>query len=157
MDFDKFKITDFERRTATVTVPALSAFADAGKDACEIEVQALTGEEVARARERVKQNAAVAQIIEKFAGDNVPDLVEAMKEKLGMNDAVPNDGVYRIAVLEFGIVGNPLPQDQCVKMFNHAPEAFYSLTDKILELTGLGSVPVGEPIASGEIQESATR
>ena len=155
MDFDKFKITDFERRTATVKMPALTAFADEGKDVCEIEVQALTGEEVARARERVKQNAGLAEIIEKFAGGSLPDLVEAMKEKLGMTESVTADAVYRIAVLEFGIVGHPLPQDQCVKLFNHAPEAFYDLTNKILELTGLGSVPAGEPSASGEIQESA--
>lgn len=156
MDFDKFKITEFERRTALVKVPALSAFADEGKGSCEIKVQALTGQEVAMARERVRQNAGLKVIIEKFMGGNVPDLVEAMQEKMGMTDSVPPDAVYRIAVLEFGVVGNPLPQDQCVKMLSHAPEAFFSLTDKILELTGLGGVPVGEPNASGEIQESET-
>lgn len=144
MDFKKFKNAQFQRRTATVTVPSLSAFADEGDSACRVEVQGLTGEEIATARERVKQNRALETVLEKFAGGTVPEVVEAVKEKLGLTETLPNDAVYRIAVLEFGIVGKTLDRPECVKMFNSNPEAFYSLTSKIIELTGIGHVPLGE-------------
>ena len=144
MDWNKFKNTQFERRTATVEVSSLSAFADEAGKPCKIEVQNLTGEEVATARERVKENSALLTVLEKFAGGTVPEVVEAAKEKLGMTGTVKSDAVYRLAVLEFGLVGSPLERPECVKLFAANPEAFYSITDKILELTGLGQVPLGE-------------
>jgi len=144
MNFEKFKNAQFQRRTAKVNVPSLSAFADEGAETCEIEVQGLTGEEVATARERVKTNTALNEVIEKFAGGTVPEAVDALKEKLGLSDSLPGDAVYRLAVLEFGLVGHPFDRPDCVRMFNAHPEAFYSLTSKILELTGVGQPTLGE-------------
>ena len=144
MDFEKFKSTQFERRTTFVEVPTLSAFAGEGEKVCRVEIQGLVGEEVATARERVKENAALETIIEKFAGESIPEIVEAAKEKLGFTDSVKRDAVYRLAVLEFGLVGCPLDRPECVKLFAVNPEAFYLITDKILEITGLGQVPLGE-------------
>jgi len=144
MDFVKFKNARFERRTAAVPVPSLSIFAEEGVTTCKIDVQGLTGEEVAVARERVKTNNGLVEVIEKFAGGTVPEAVEALREKLGLSDDLPGDAVYRLAVLEFGIVGRPFDRPECVRLFNAHPEAFYSLTSKILELTGVGQVSPGE-------------
>lgn len=140
MNLDKFKTANFKRRTAVVQVPALSDFFDDGVPA-EFVVQNLTGEEVAIARERIKQNSAISEIVEKIVGEKVGDKIEGIKEALGMSDNVPDDLVYRHAVAQFGIQSPSLDQSDCVRLAKYYPETFYALTSKIFALTGLGSQP----------------
>lgn len=150
MNLDKFKQAKFERRTATVSVPGLSAFFDDGQPA-EFTVQNLTGQEVARARERVKQNAAIGELVAKVISERASSQIAGIQQALGLSDDVPDDLVYRIAVCEYGIVSVQFEQEDCVKLADACPESFYQLTSKILELTGLGQVPLGESSASGTI------
>lgn len=148
MNIEKFKTMAFEGRTAAVKVPSMSAFFEEGKPA-EITVRGLTGVEVAKARQRVSQNAAVGELVDKLLSEKAGVKVQGLKESLGISDDVPDDTVYRIAVLEAGLVDFEVDQEQCVRMNDAYPEAFYSLTSKILELTGLGKIPMGESNASG--------
>ncbi|WP_419663242.1 hypothetical protein Dvar_36380 [Desulfosarcina variabilis str. Montpellier] len=151
MNLEKFKQANFERRTATVPVPALSAFFDDGQKA-ELTVQGLTGQEIARARERIQQNTAINELVEKIVSEKASSKIEGLQQALGLTDEVPNDLVYRIAICEFGVVSVNLEQEDCVKLAANCPETFYQVTSKILSLTGMGQVPQGELIASGTTQ-----
>lgn len=143
MNLERFQSTTFKARTATVPVPGLSVFFDEGQ-APEITVRGLTGTEVARARERMRENAVLAEVVAKLVSNRAGEQVDGIKDALGLSGGVPADMVYRIAVLEFGVVGMPMKQSDVVKLAEAAPEAFYQLSSKIIELTGLGQVPLGE-------------
>ena len=150
MNLEKFRQSKFERRTATVSVPGLSAFFDDGQKA-ELTVQGLTGQEIAKARERVNQNKAINELVDKLISEKASERVAAIQQALGLSDDVPNDLVYRIAVCEFGVASVKLEQEDCVKLVATCPETFYQLTSKILSLTGMGQAPLGESNASGTI------
>jgi hypothetical protein len=152
MNLDKFKQAEFERRTAVIPVPGLSAFFDDGQKA-ELTVQGLTGHEVARARDRAKQNAAIHELVEKIVGEKASSKIQGIQQALGLSDDVPDDLVYRIAVCEFGVASVKLAQEDCVKLADVSPEDFYQITTRILSLTGLGQVPLGESNASGTTNE----
>ena len=156
MNLEKFKAATFERRTATVPVPALSSFFDEGKKP-ELTVQGLTGQEVAKARQRVKQNTALGELIEKVISEKASTKIKGLQQALGLSDDVPDDLVYRIAVAEFGISSVKFEQEDCVKLADACPETFYLVTSKILSLTGLGQVHQGESNASGTPPGSEAR
>ena len=156
MNLEKFKQASFERRTATVKVPALSAFFD-DKEKPELIVQGLTGQEVAKARERVKQNTALGEMIEKIVSEKASSKIRGLQQALGLSEDVPDDLVYRIAIAEFGISSVKFEQEDCVKLAATCPETFYLVTSKILSLTGLGQVPLGESSASGTTPASEAR
>jgi hypothetical protein len=155
MNIDKFKQANFERRTALVPVPGLSAFFDNGETP-ELTVQGLTGHEVAKARERVKQNSAINELVEKIVSEKASSKIRGLQQALGLSDDVPDDLVYRIAVCEFGVASVKLEQEDCVKLADICPEDFYLITSKILTLTGLGQVHPGESNASGTPSASKT-
>jgi hypothetical protein len=145
---EKFKTVDFERRTASVPVPALSAFfpEDTPPEDRTITVQCLTGTEVGRANERVKTNKNLSALVEKVISERISTKVDGTIEAFGIakRDDPTDDTVRRIAVLEYGLVDFELDQAACVKFNNAYPVEFRKLTDKIFELTGLGMVPLGE-------------
>jgi hypothetical protein len=148
MNLKKFQQAKFERRTTSVHVPGMSAFFDEGQPH-EIIVQGLNGKEIAMARERVKQNLAVNELVESVLSDKAKSKVKGIQQALGIAGEVPDDHVYRIAVAEFGIVSADFQQEDCVKLASVYPEPFYQITSKILELTGMGQVSSGESNSSG--------
>ena len=148
MEIEKFKAALFERRTEQVLVPGLSAFFPDGQKPV-LTVQSLTGEEVAIARERITQNRAIGELMAKIVGEKASSKVEGIRQALGVSDDVPNDLVYRIAVAEFGIQSDRFEQEDAVKLADVCPETFYLLTSKILALTGMGQISLGELNASG--------
>lgn len=155
MNIKKFKTVSFERRTADVSVPGLSAFFAGDQDPV-LTVQGLTGQEVATARQRVEQNAAIGELVAKVVGEKASSKIEGIQQALGLTDDVPDDLVYRIALAEFGIASVKFEQEDCVKLADICPESFYMVTSKILELTGLGQIPLGESSASGTTTGSVT-
>lgn len=145
MDIDKFKQANFSPRTAKVPVPQLKDFF-AGVP--ELIVRGLTGQEVAKARERVNQNSMLRELVDKILSDKASSKAEGLQQALGITDDVPSDLVYRIAVCEFGINSVHFEQEDCVKLATVVPEHFYEISSKILELTGLGQAPPGGSNAS---------
>ena len=148
MNIEKFKQAEFERRTADVPVPGLSSFFSEDQDAV-LTVQGLTGQEVATARRRVEQNAAIGELVAKVISEKASSKIEGIQQALGLTDDVPDDLVYRIALAEYGIASVKFEQEDCVKLAGICPESFYTITSKILELTGLGQIPLGESNVSG--------
>ncbi len=154
-NLQRFKTTEFQRRTEDVPVPGLASFFDED-DPAVLTVQNLVGEEIARARLRVSQNSAIDELVSRLVSERAASKIDGIQQALGLGDDVPDDLVYRIAVAEFGICSADFQQEDCVKMAAVAPEDFYALTQKIFALTGLGQVPLGESNASGTTSASGT-
>jgi len=79
--------------------------------------------------------------------------VDAIRESLGMTDETPDDIARRIAMLRYGSVDPECSQEMAVKVAKSFVIVLYSLTNKIMELTGLGST-LGESNASTQTSES---
>ncbi len=148
-DIEKYRATEYERRTELVPVPALAAFFDEGEDP-GFTVHSLTGPEVYRAEQRIGANRNVEGLVAKLVGGNSKDAVDAILEKLGVaGSSVPDALVKAIAYVEFGVASAALSQNDVVRMAEYHIDTFLSLFNTINRLTALGHVPVGESTASG--------
>jgi hypothetical protein len=149
-DIEKFRTAEFERRTAAVPVPGLAGFFGDGQEA-EITVQSLTGPEVYRAEQRVAANKSIETLVQKLAGGNGAEAVEAVLDAMGVaGTSVPDALAKAIAYVEFGCRSIELTQSDAVRLAEYHIDSFLSLFNKINSLTALGHVPLGESNASGQ-------
>lgn len=151
-DLDKFRDSQWKRRTASVTLPALSGLYDDPV----VTVQNLTGSEVYDAESRVLRNSSVADLIVKIASQVKRQKVDGILESLGFSDNLADAMVKAIAYVEFGTVNPHFEQSDAVKLADVSISSFMLLFRKIDELTGAGAVMVGESIASGTPNGSGT-
>ncbi len=161
-DARAFEKTRFVARTADVWVDALSKFfppcekcggtgktPDGKCDNCRglgaravITVRNLHGDEVAKVREEVERNrAAVRAADEARKAGAGEEAVRAVRVLLGVSGAnVPDDHARHIGLVHMGCVAPEISQGTSVKMAQHFPIEHAALAQRILELTGLGSV-----------------
>jgi len=148
-EIEKFRTTEYERRTDPVPVPALAGFFEDGEKP-EIVVQSLTGPEVYRAEQRVAANKSIETLVKKLAGGNGAEAVDAVLDAMGVSGtSVPDALAKAIAYVEFGCQSIDLTQSDAVRLAEYHIDSFLSLFNKINSLTALGHVPLGESNASG--------
>lgn len=134
---DKFNKADFVHRKALVKVPELKDFFD--KDDKPVwEVRGLTGEELLKANDAIKQNKMMEELIEKYASDNKVDQIEAIKASMGLNDEVSDDMVKAINYVKMGSVNPECTHEMAVRLSNANFMAMTKLFKKINELSGMG-------------------
>ena len=150
----KFNRASFVPRTHRHFVPELKDFFGESDDGPHWEVRGLTGQEMFQAKMAVDRDktfrAAVAAM---SAGGR--EQVAAFTELMGLGDTVPEELSKRIEILVIGSVAPKVERPTIVKLAKAFPATLNTLTDKILELTGLGH-EVGKPKGSGETPASAT-
>lgn len=155
-DIEKFRSTDFERRTARVPVPALSMFFGEGEPA-EFEVQCLSGPEAFIAENRVAANSVKEEAVTLLSSDKAGDKAKGLMKLFGLDGEVTPDRLVKmIAYVEFGVRSMKLEQHDVVRMAQYSLSSVLALFAEINRLTNLGYVPSGESIATGGTQESAT-
>lgn len=142
MSFDlaKFQGTPLTPRQATLPVPDLRAFFAPDADPVFV-VRGLTGEEIARAHDVTGRQARLAAHIAALSaagGGDVSETGEALKSLLGYGEEVTEDLARRIDHLVSGCVTPALDRAAAVKLFAAYPMVAYQVSNKILELTGLG-------------------
>jgi len=136
----EFASAKFERRTEVVAVDGLKDFfADGAKP--EFEVQGLTHAEIAKCSEGAQGDSNLRPLLEAAAGHK-PSIKEAVTQILGGVVDVPLDTKKRILQLTTGSVEPKIDEGMAVKLAETFPVEFTILTNKILELTGLGQVAV---------------
>lgn len=143
--FDRaaFTAAPLAARTASVPVPDLQPwFGDAEP---VWQVRGLTGEEIARANEAPARLARLATAVEALASVQADEQADAIKTLLGVSDAVPDDIAKRIDHLIAGSVEPAIDREIAIRLFQHFPVVAFSLTNKILELTGQGAQPGKAP------------
>lgn len=141
-DVQKFEASSpkFKHREDTVPVPTLSKFFEEGEKP-EFKIRGLEGPEIAVARQAMQTNRSLETMVEGLLSSNNDDKVQAIKDALGVaSETCPDDYVYRVAVLYLGSVEPKLDQNQAVLIAVTNGVAFYNLTNKILQLTGMGKV-----------------
>lgn len=138
MAFDSkaFLRAEFVSREERIPVPALKAFF--GDDEPVFVVRGLTADEINRAQEATKRSKDTDDILQALIADN-PEKLSELREALGIssNDR-PAEVVRRLEILTQGIVEPALDMPMAIKFATAFPIDFYSITTKILELTGLG-------------------
>lgn len=133
----KFQQARLEQRTDVIKVPEMKAFFDEGDDHIW-EVRGLTASELAMANEAMAANKDMGSIISAIATGG-KDKVDAVKELMGLqSDSVPDDIVRRISMLTVASISPEIDQTTAVRLGNTFPTTFYKITNKIIELTGLG-------------------
>ena len=140
-DLKKFKNAEFQARTEEVRVDGLAEFFEEGEEPV-FTVRGLTAEEVARTNEAASRNTSWSQIMEAMASSNAQERVGAIKQMLGITADVPEDIAKRHEQLTLGSVDPDLDHETVVRLAENCPIEFYTLTNKIMELTGLGANPV---------------
>lgn len=139
-DTSKFEQAKFERRIEAVEMTALSAFFKEG-DKAEFSVQGLTHHELAECSSAIKTKDNTKAVLQAVAGHE-PAIKEAITELLGAKVAIPADTQKRILHLVKGSVEPKIDEMFAVKLAECFPVEFTILTNKVLELSGLGQVAV---------------
>lgn len=152
-DLERFRGASLAPRTATVPVPDLAPWFGSGP--AEWTVRGLTGAEIAAATEAASRSALVASAVEALASSSAAraEQVEAIQGMLGIGTDTPADLVKRLDHLVFGSIEPKIDREIAVRLFAAYPVVAYQLTNKILELTGLGADP-GKAQHSTVIDES---
>ena len=155
MDIQKFLNASFSAREAEISVPELKDFFPKGEKPVW-KVRGLNAAEVARSREATDKAEQMKALVAAMAGDG--DKAKAIRDSLGLSDSeVPGDISRRIEMLSAGSVSPALgseKRDVAVRLAEAFPITFYTITNKIQELTGQGA-ELGKPKRSGRTAASA--
>lgn len=137
-DVQKFQGTKFKDRVEEVPVEDLRGFFDS-KEKPIWKVRGLTGEELAFARDAEERARNINALVEGLAGKAAKAKAKVIMTELGLTDEkAPADFIRRLEILKYGSVEPTIDKPTSVKLAADFPTTFYQLTNKILELTGLG-------------------
>jgi hypothetical protein len=137
-DLQRFSSADLAPRQATVPVPDLAHWFDDPEPVWI--VRGLSGEEIARANEASARHKIMLSAVEALAsaGTARAEQVEAIQRLIGYGPDVPEDLARRFDHLVAGSVEPTIDRAFAVKLFSVYPIVAYQLSNKILELTGMG-------------------
>ena len=138
-DLERFRGAALAPRKFYVPVPDLAPFFADGAEPVWV-VRGLTGEEIARCNESNARHATITAAVQALANSAAAkaETVEAMQSLIGFGTDVPDDLAKRFDHLTYGSVEPAIDRAAAVKLFAAYPIVAYTLTNKILELTGLG-------------------
>jgi len=156
MEFDAkaFMRQQFQPRQESVEVPGLADwFKGNGDEPCIFTVRGMTSSELARTHEAVAKVKNFDSVIQAIS--NSKETVKELKAALGVSDDTPADIVKRLEQLVICSVSPKIEIQVAVKLAEAFPIEFYTLTNKIVMLTGMG-MDIKKPQGSGATQPSGT-
>ncbi len=157
MPFNKkaFMAAKFVAREETVSVPDMKEWFMPSGDTPVWRVRGLTGQELARVHASVEKNRNVVALLEGLASGAEKEKVEAMKDLLGLGEKVPDDLAKRLEMCVLGSVEPKCDLDLALRLCRNFPIEFYTITNTITTLTGMGHT-VGKQKPSGGTRGSGT-
>jgi hypothetical protein len=157
IDIKKFKTAKFKDRTEEIKVDQLKSFFPKEDKPVWI-IRAITGEEMYFVRAAVEKSRNIEQVLSQLVSGTSKQKAEAAVKVLGLDEKdLPEDYIRRLHILRYGSI-DPNLRDEvegleiCKKIAQTHPTLFNTLTDRIMQLTGLGKL--GEVSASGNKQKS---
>jgi hypothetical protein len=157
IDTKKFKTAKFRDRTEEIKVNQLKSFFPKDEKAIWI-IRAITGEEMYHVRAAVERSRNIEEILSQLVSGTSKEKATAAIKALGLDEKdLPEDYIRRLHILRYGST-DPNLRDEvegleiCKKIAETHPTLFNTLTDRIMQITGLGKL--GESIASGNKQKS---
>lgn len=158
LDVKRLAASSFTLRQAEIRVPEMAEFFPEGEDPVWV-VRQLTGAELAHVREAADNLDKVRTIVQALSGggeEGAPP--KAVLDAFGLNpEETPADLSRRIETLMYGSVRPAIGAAQrsaAVVVAENYPMQFYSLTNRIMDLTGAGA-EVGKRKRSGPTKTSA--
>lgn len=122
-------------RQAAIPVPDLAHWFDGDPIWT---VRGLTGIEIATANDAGNRSRLYAATVEALASAAHSDQADALKRLFGADGEPPEDLAKRFDHLVFGSLDPKVAREDAIRLFALYPVVAYQLTNKILELTGLG-------------------
>lgn len=148
----EFLRTELAHRQAKVKVDELKDWFD-GEPVWT--VRGLSHKEIAIADEHSEKTKNLTSLISALAG-NDEDKQKLISQLVGHDKETPKDTAKRMEHLVMGSIEPKIELDVALKLSIHQPYVFALLTNKILELTGLGSEASVKQKPSGKTQASKT-
>ena len=145
-----FKSALYEKRVDEVPVPDLQPFFENG-DKPVWKVRGLTGQELGRANDAADRNKKISSVVEGVLSNSPKKIGKAIKQAIDPD--TPQDIAKRLEQMLIGSVDPECDLELALKICERFPIEFFSITNKILELTGQGQLP-GKPKPSGKTQKS---
>ena len=137
-------------REATVQVPDLREFF--GENELPLwKVRGLSGQELGKAQVAAEKNKEVRAVLEGLSSSNSKRIADAIRSLIDPD--TPVDVAKRISMFAMGSVEPKGSEELGLKLCREFPVDFYSITNKITELTGQGHHS-GEQKPSGTIEKS---
>jgi len=131
-----FKKVKFVPRTESVPVPILKEWFDG--EAVWV-VQALDGNVLGRCNDLAEKNRKkITDIAEGLATGSPEETIKAVQDLVGLGDSVPQENAKRIEYLIAGSVDPVCDLELAVRVNSFFPVQFREITNKILQLTGMG-------------------
>lgn len=115
--------------------------------------QGLTADEMFRCDSAAETYKKVEAVAKGLAGNNAKEITEGIQKILGTGTDVHIEVVRRQEYLICGSVSPKITKQMAVRIAEVAPIEFVTITNNILELTGLGQVS-GKSKPSGKEQTS---
>lgn len=153
-DMKGFKKAEFRDRTEDVPVPELKQWFAEDEDPV-FTVRGLTGVEVAIGRQAAEKYSNLKAVMEKIASSMAQEKADGINDVLALGNNTPEEAARRVEHLRLGCVSPELDAEAAAKFFEAYPITAYTLTNKIIALTGEGKTP-GESKPSGKKQKSKT-
>ncbi len=142
----------FSQRDAEVDVKG-SVLAEFFTDGAETvwKVRGLVADEIARSAESSEMYKKADAVVKALSTDNDSEITKGVQKLLGTGSDVHTDVVKRQEHLIYGSISPMVTKQMAVRIAEVAPAEFYEITNKILELTGLGQI-AGKSKPSGKEQ-----
>lgn len=145
----EFLAQKFDPREEVVRVPDLADWFD-GEPVWR--VRGLTGQELGKSNIAAEKSREIRAILEGLASKSSKRISEAINDLVDPD--TPIDIAKRISMLQLGSVDPVCSEQLALKVCKTFPVEFYTLTTKILELTGKGHT-AGESKPFGTTEPSA--
>lgn len=144
---DRFLNAAYEPRTARLDVPELKAWFDEDEEPTWL-VRSLTANEIWQAKNAGARMDNAKALVDAIKGSSKNAKSAEFSKIFGFSDDTEVEVAIRQEMLTKGTVEPEIDVSVAVKIGNFNGVLFQRLTDKILELTGLGQVEQGKPQAS---------
>lgn len=157
MGFDGKKFSDvkFEQRTTEIEVKELAAFFNVDEKPV-FKVRGLSGKELGVIDQLVKGNfdSARLTVIKALISEAAKDKIDGIAEIVGGNEEVAVETRKRMEYIAKGLIEPELDFAAIDKLCIYYPAVFIEISNKIIELTGLGGIESGESKPSGRMRKS---
>lgn len=150
-DTNAFMQAKFQVRTAELNLPSLQVFF--GESEPVWVVRGMNSNEMARSMEAVSRQKTIDSVIQALGSNKAK--IDELRTALGLGDDVPGEIAKRLSQLEQCSVSPKIDLPIAVKLAETFPVEFYQLTNRIVELTGMG-MDLKKSQASGETPPSET-
>ncbi|MBW2342504.1 MAG: hypothetical protein JRF53_00565 [Deltaproteobacteria bacterium] len=148
-DVKKFMSAQFVAREEDVPVPDMKDFF--GEDKKPVwRVRGLNGQELGVANASAERNRNIEAVLEGIVSAVSAKKAEAVRKLVGAREDVPDDIAKRLEMLVLGSVEPAADIELAIKICRVYPIEFYSITNTINRLTGMGFDTKKKSTSSGK-------